>query len=150
MATQLKFKKAVGLNAAWLTSQGSIFTDVDFAKEPLAAGDVAILLEIPKGAVVFAFGARLDKQQPPVANDATLRLYTEAGGVYTAVASGTTAAVDVDNTEGMLFSAQGAASGAYLANSRVFVGLQAGATTGTLTEAKLRVWAYFALSPATL
>ena len=150
MATKLNYKKAPGLNAGLLTQQGFVFTDVDFAKENLAAGDVAILLEIPKGSIVFAFGARLDKAETPTVNDATLQLYTESAGTYTAVASGTTAAIDVDNTAGMLFSARGSASGSYLANQRVFVGLLAGATTGKLTEAKIRAWAYFAEAPVNM
>lgn len=146
MATKT-LQGAPGLDANLLTRQGFVTADFDAAKTPLAAGDTAILLEIPKGGIVSAFGARLDRPQPPTANDATLQLYTESGGIYTAVASGTTAAVDVDNTAGMLFSAKGSANGPYLANQRVFVGLQAGATTGALTAAKVRVWAYVAEAP---
>ena len=147
MATLHNFRTKPGLYANGLSRDGFIHTDVDFSKAPCAAGDIIILFEIPKGSIVQAFGAQLIKQQPPTASDATLQLYKESGGVYTAVASGETAAIDVDNTEGMLFSANGSAKGGYLANERVFVGLTAGATTGALNIAKLRVWVKYAEVP---
>ena len=147
MATSLHFKTKPGLYANGLSSDGFIHTDVDFSKSPCGAGDIIVLFEIPKGSIVQAFGAQLVKPQPAVASDATLQLYTEASGAYTAVPSGESANIDVDNEEGMLFSANGSAKGGYLANKRVFIGLTAGATTGALTVAQLRVWAKYAEAP---
>jgi len=147
MATLHTFRTKPGLYANGLSRDGFIHTDVDFAKFPCAAGDIIILFEIPKGSIVQAFGAQLIKPQPAVTSDATLQLYKESSGVYTAVASGESAAIDIDNDAGMLFSANGSAKGGYLANERVFVGLTAGATSGALNVAKLRVWTKYAEAP---
>ena len=147
MATRLNHKCQPGLRSVGVFHDGFIHTDVDFAKAPCDAGDIIILFEIPAGSIVQAFGARLDKAQPAVANDATLQLYTETGGTYTPVASGEGAAIDVDGDEGALASANGSAKGGYLANKRVFVGLTAGGTSGALTVAKMRVWAKYAEAP---